>query len=43
MLSLQEGASCPAKAGHPVRRDLSIQKLIPLEYWVTRLRARRRL
>ena len=29
-------SSCPAKAGHPVRRGLSIRSLAPLEYWVAR-------
>jgi hypothetical protein len=30
--------SCPAKAGHPVRRGFSVQSLPPLEYWITRFR-----
>ena len=28
--------SYPAKAGYPVRRGLSVQSLLPLEYWITR-------
>src|ERR1700760_1158760 len=27
-------SSCPAQAGHPVRRGLSAQAQRPLEYWV---------
>ena len=38
-------SSCPAKAGHPVRRGFSFQSLLSLEYWVYRpsaqLRTRR--
>ena len=38
-------ASCSAKAGHPVRRSLSIPSLLSLEYWIVRpsaqLRTRR--
>jgi hypothetical protein len=30
--------SCSAKAAHPVRRGLSIQSLMPLEYWIVRIR-----
>src|SRR3954451_19293148 len=30
--------SCPAKAGHPVRRGLSVLASLPLEYWITRFR-----
>jgi hypothetical protein len=30
--------SCPAKAGHPVRRGFSVLSLTSLEYWITRLR-----
>jgi len=26
--------SCPADAGHPVRRGLSGQRLMSLEYWI---------
>jgi hypothetical protein len=29
-------SSCPAKAGHPVRRGFSIQSLRSLEYWIVR-------
>ena len=32
--------SCPAKAGHPVRRRLSVQSQLSLEYWIVRLRGR---
>ena len=32
--------SCPAKAGHPVRRGVSAQALTSLEYWVARSRLR---
>jgi hypothetical protein len=28
----------PAKAGHPVRRGLSIPQLNALEYWIIRFR-----
>src|SRR5229473_534460 len=28
--------SCSAKAGHPVRRDLSAESQPPLEYWIAR-------
>jgi hypothetical protein len=31
-------SSCSAKAGHPVRRDFTVQSLTPLEYWITRFR-----
>jgi hypothetical protein len=38
-------SSCPAKAGHPVRRGFSVQARTSLEYWITRpsaqLRTRR--
>jgi hypothetical protein len=30
--------SCPAHAGHPVRRGFSIPSLTSLEYWITRMR-----
>jgi hypothetical protein len=37
--------SCPAKAGHPVRRGFSAESLTSLEYWIVRpsaqLRTRR--
>ena len=33
-----DGSSCPANAGHPVRRGFSIQSLLSLEYWITRFR-----
>ncbi|OSI63829.1 hypothetical protein BSZ22_29800 [Bradyrhizobium canariense] len=37
--------SCPAKAGHPVRRGASVQAQRSLEYWIVRpcaqLRTRR--
>jgi len=32
--------SCPAQAGHPVRRGSSAQSLLSLEYWIARLRGR---
>ena len=32
--------SCPAKAGHPVRRGVSVQARTSLEYWVARSRLR---
>jgi hypothetical protein len=32
----QTTVSCPAKAGHPVRRSLSISIMSTLEYWITR-------
>ena len=31
-------SSFPAKAGDPVRCGFSVQSLLSLEYWVTRLR-----
>jgi hypothetical protein len=31
-------SSYPAKAGYPVRRGLSTQSLMSMEYWITRLR-----
>jgi len=35
---------CHARAcGYPVRRGFSIQSLLPLEYWIVRLRGRWRL
>ena len=37
-LSDRPNPSCPAKAGHPVRRGLSVLSLTSLEYGVTRLR-----
>ena len=44
-LSRHAKPSCSAKAGHPVRRGLSIQSLPSLEYWIVRpcaqLRTRR--
>ena len=32
--------SCPAKAGHPVRRGYSVRSRLSLEYWIARLRGR---
>ncbi|MGY3408547.1 hypothetical protein ACVWZV_004660 [Bradyrhizobium sp. GM5.1] len=32
--------SFPAKAGNPVRRDVSIQSTSVTEYWIARLRGR---
>ena len=28
--------SCPGLTGHPVRRGLSVQAVLPLEYWIAR-------
>jgi hypothetical protein len=39
-LSRHAKPSCPAQAGHPVRRGLSIQSLLSLEYWIARSRLR---
>ena len=40
VMLLHTNPSCPAKAGHPVRRGLSAPLLTSLEYWIVRLRGR---
>ena len=41
-LLLDTQSSCPAEAGHPVRRGLSIRSLTSLEYWIARSSAQLR-
>jgi hypothetical protein len=38
LCAARQRLSSPAHAGYPVRRGLSVQSLLPLEYWITRLR-----
>ena len=39
-MAMQRDLVIPAKAGQPVRRGFSIQSLLPLVYWIVRLRGR---